>query len=76
MRIYLGGHLSFYHPRKEQWLEVGLEHPTLLVDVLNGARIPLGEVQLVAVNGEIADLHSILISDQDEVKIFSAVGGG
>ena len=76
MRIYLGGHLNFYHPQKENWLELTLEKPALLRDILTDASIPLGEVYMVVVNGEIADLQEVLISEQDEVKVFSPVGGG
>jgi sulfur carrier protein ThiS len=76
MRIYLGGHLNFYHPQKENWLVVDLEQPTPLKDILDGAGIPLGEVALVVINGETADLQEAIISEQDEVKLFSPVGGG
>jgi len=76
MRIYLGGHLSFYHPKKENWLEVALEGPTLLKQVVEDAAIPIGEVSLVSVNGEIADIQEVVISELDEVKLFSPVGGG
>ncbi|MBL7162569.1 MAG: MoaD/ThiS family protein [Anaerolineales bacterium] len=76
MQIYLGGHLNFYHSRKENWLEVKLEQPTLLKDIIDGLDIPLGEVYLVVVNDEIADLQETIIAEQDEVKLFSAVGGG
>jgi len=76
MRIYLGGHLNFYHPQKDKWLEVETGLPIHLRDILDGAGIPLNEVQLVAINGEITELQNAVVSDQDEVKIFSAVGGG
>jgi sulfur carrier protein ThiS len=76
MRIFLGGHLNFYHPRKEKWLEVDLEGPTCLVEVLNNHDIPLGEVHLVVLNNEIVDLTGARISNRDQVKLFSAVGGG
>jgi sulfur carrier protein ThiS len=76
MRIYLGGHLNFYHPQRGYWLEIELEQPTYLKDVLDGSGIALGEVYLVVVNGEIVDLHEAIISEQDNVKLYSAVGGG
>jgi sulfur carrier protein ThiS len=76
MRIYLGGHLGFYHPQKEQWLEVKIIKPILLTKILDGAGIPLEEVQLVTINDEVVDLHKTIISVQDKVKLFSAVGGG
>ena len=76
MRIYLGGHLNFYHPKKEKWLEVQLEDAERLADLLDRAGIPLAEVQMVAVNGEVVDLQDTLVSEGDQVKVFSAVGGG
>ena len=76
MRIYLGGHLNFYHPQKASWLEVSLDQPKPLPAVLLEANIPLGEVHLVTINGELVDLLTAVISEQDQVKVFSAVGGG
>jgi len=76
MRIYLGGHLNFYHPQKEKWLEVDLEQPIPLQVVLDTSGIPLGEVHLVVVNDELIDLLEAIVSEQSEVKLFPAVGGG
>jgi sulfur carrier protein ThiS len=76
MRIYLGGHLSFYHPQKESWLEVDIIEPAPLITILEEAGVPVGEVQLVTVNGEIVDLQNTVIYPDDVVKLFSAVGGG
>jgi len=76
MRIYLGGHLNFYHPKKEKWLEVQFKDSTLLSKLLDDAGIPLSEVQLVAINGEVVDLYDAVATKGDEIKVFSAVGGG
>ncbi len=76
MRIYLGGHLNFYHPQKDKWLEVELMQSTPLRVVLNNTNIPLGEVYLVVVNGELVDLDETMVSEQSEVKLFPAAGGG
>ena len=76
MRIYLGGHLNFYHPQKEKWLEVELEQSTPLRVVLDNTNIPLGEVHLVVINDELVDLNEAIVSEQSEVKLFPAVGGG
>ena len=76
MRIFLGGHLNFYHPKKEKWLMVELEDSRPLAGILDEAGIPLAEVQLVAVNGEVLALENAVVVDGDQVKVFSAVGGG
>ena len=76
MRIYLGGHLNFYHPQKDKWLDVELGQPTPLRVILDGSGIPISEVYLVVVNGELVDLHEAIVTEQSEVKLFPAVGGG
>ena len=76
MRIYLGGHLNFYHPKKENWLEIEIDKPMPLTEVLENANVPLGEVHLVVVNQENVGLQDYIVDKNDEIKIFSAVGGG
>jgi sulfur carrier protein ThiS len=76
MRLYLGGHLDFYHPQRFNWLEVEVEHLTPLVNLLTGLGIPLGEVHLVVLNGEAIPLDEATVSEGDEVKLYSAVDGG
>ncbi|MCK5546692.1 MAG: MoaD/ThiS family protein [Rhodospirillaceae bacterium] len=53
-----------------------LRQHTPLHEVLTELGIPLGDVHLVVINGEVADLRESRVSEQDEVKLFSAVGGG
>ncbi len=82
MKIYLGAHLNFYHPKKEKVLDVDLRQPTFLVDILEDVGIPLGEVQMLVINNkiviydEIAELLDAVIAPQDQIKLFPAVGGG
>jgi len=76
MRLYLGGYLDFYHPQRSSWLEVELNHPSPLSEVLTELGIPMGDVQLFVLNGELVELSEAIVSDQDEVKLFPAVGGG
>ena len=76
MRIFLGGHLSYYHSDKARWLEIDLRNPVRLVDILNNAGIPIGEIYLVVLNGTLADLHKTIVSEGDELKLFSPIGGG
>lgn len=76
MRLYLGGYLDFYHPHRRNQLDVTLGQGTPLREVLTELGIPLGDVHLVVINDEIADLLESHVSEQDEVKLFSAVGGG
>lgn len=76
MRLYLGGYLGFYHRQAGSWLHVELAAATPLTRILDELNIPAAEVHLVVVNGELIALDAAIVSDQDEVKIFSAVGGG
>lgn len=76
MRIYLGGHLNFYHPSKDRWLAIEIKGSKPLSAILEDVGIPLAEVQLVALNGEVVDLGDAVVSEMDEVRVFSAVGGG
>ncbi len=76
MRMYLGGYLDFYHPERRHWLEVAVDEPVLLRDLLTKLGIPPAEVQLAIVSGQLVDLHLAIVSGQDEVKLFSGVDGG
>jgi sulfur carrier protein ThiS len=76
MRLYLGGYLDFYHPQRYNWLDVELDHPSQLSEVLADLGIPLGDVHLFVLNGELVELSEAVVTDQDEVKLFPAVGGG
>lgn len=76
MRLYLGGYLDFYNPQPGKWLEVELQQPTRLSEVLAELGIPIADAQLFVLNGELADISEAMVSDQDEVKLFPPVGGG
>jgi sulfur carrier protein ThiS len=76
MRIYLGGQFSFYisgHPRH---VDVELNEPTRLIEVLDRLGIPAAEVHVASVNGEAVNLQEVWVQPDDEVKLFPPVGGG
>ena len=76
MKLKLGGQLSFYPPGKSPQVEVQLDSPTLLREVLAKLGVPFGEVFLVVVNGELVEPKDALISQDDEVKVFPPMDGG
>jgi sulfur carrier protein ThiS len=76
MKLNFGGQLSFYLPGHPRHLEVQLDGPTMLSEVLANLGIPIAEVYLVAVNGEMVDPHKTLVSQEDEVKVYPPVDGG
>lgn len=76
MKITLGGQLSYHLPGHPRHLEVQLEAPSRLEEVLTGLGIPVPEIYLVVVNGELVELQTALVSQQDEVKLYPPVDGG
>lgn len=76
MRIYLGGHLDYYNPQQGSWMDVEQDQPILLNELLVNLGIPLGEVQITVLNGNVVELNEAVVSNLDVVKLFSAVGGG
>jgi sulfur carrier protein ThiS len=76
VKLYAGGLLDFYFPGRRNRIVLELKEPTRLGEVLTGLGVPLAEVHLVVVNGQLVDLAETVVSDQDEVKIYPAVNGG
>ena len=77
MRIYLGGYLNFYHPDKtKHWLEVEIKQPDLLVNVLRRLNVPASEIHLAVYKGDAVDFRTLKVDNDDEIKLYSAVGGG
>jgi sulfur carrier protein ThiS len=76
MKLYLGGQLSFYLPGHPSRVEVELEETTRLSEVLTKLGIPVPEIGLATINGEMVDLQEAMVSPQDEVKIYPPVSGG
>lgn len=76
MKLYAGGYLSFYLPQSKHSLEIRIDIPTSLKEVLGSLSIPVEDVQLVSLNGELADVETVIVSDTDVVRIFPSVNGG
>lgn len=76
MRLHLGGQFSFYLPGHPPQVELELEEPARLSDVLARLGIPAGEIGLAAVNGELVDPQEAFVSPQDVVKLYPPVSGG
>ena len=76
MKLYAGGLLDFYLPGRCSRMKLELKESTRLSEILAGLGIPLAEVHLAVVNGQLVDLQEVVVSDQDEVKIYPAVNGG
>jgi len=76
MKLQLGGHLPFYAHDRQGKLEVPLKEPARLSEVLSKLGIPISEVYLTVVNGELVTLEEITVSDSDDVRLFPPMDGG
>ncbi len=76
MKLHIGGHLTFYLTQKNPDLEISLVGPTRLVDILEKLSIPAGEVVLVVVNGQLTELSTSNVTDEDRVELYPPIGGG
>ncbi len=74
--LHLGGHLSYYDVQKRNLIDLELTAPTQLRDVLTQLGIPVGEIFLVVVNGEVIPLDEACIEPDDRIEIFPPMGGG
>jgi sulfur carrier protein ThiS len=76
VKLHFGGHLSWYLTQKDANLDVPLEGPTRLTDLLEMLNIPAGEVMLTVINGEVVDLSTATVIDTDRVALYPPIGGG
>jgi len=76
MRLYLGGYFAHFLSTRETWVEMELKEPARLSELIAGLGIPVGDVYLAVVNGELVELQEALVSEQDEVRLYPAVDGG
>jgi sulfur carrier protein ThiS len=76
MRLHLGGYLPFFAPRRQDKLEVSLQEAARLSEVLSQVGIPVSEVYLTVVNGELVTLDETMVSDSDDVRLYSPIDGG
>lgn len=77
MQLYLGGHLNWYDVEKRRSLDIRLESPTLLGDVLARFHVPLSEIAVGSLNGNpIFFFEDVSVSDKDTVHLYPPVDGG
>ena len=76
MKLHLGGNLPFFAPKRQKELEVPLQEPTRLRDVLTKLGIPVSEAYLIVLNGEQVILDETLVTDSDEVRLYPPIDGG
>ncbi len=76
MKLFLGGQFSLYIPGHPPSVDVDLAEAARLSDVLSGLGIPVDDIHLAVVNGQLIELDEAVVTNHDEVKIFPPVGGG
>jgi len=76
MRIHLGGHLRWYDVEKRARLELTLDAPVTLLQLLERLGVPSAEVAVAAVNGEAAGLQETIVSGSEDVDFYPPSGGG
>lgn len=76
MHLRLGGHLSWYDPQKRSSFEVSLVQPTLLMDVVQKLGLPVGEIAMAVVNGQVVSMDQTRLMDEDRVELYPPIGGG
>jgi sulfur carrier protein ThiS len=76
IELYLGGHLSFYAPQKQSRFNLPVDQPTELEGILQKLGVPLAEVAIVAVNGELVELPAARVNPGDRIELYPPMGGG
>ena len=76
MKLHLGGNLPFFALKRQKELEVALQEPACLREVLTKLGIPVSEVYLTVLNGEQVILDETLVTDSDEVRLYPPIDGG
>ena len=76
MKLLLGGYLSFFASARQDKIEVPLTEPARLSEVLSKLGVPVSEVYLTVLNGELVTLEETMVSDSDEVRLYPPIDGG
>ena len=76
MKLHLAGHLNWYDHQNRSWLEVKIETPSLLPDLLAQFGIPPGEVAIALLSGQPVDVTSAVLADTDVLELYPPSSGG
>ena len=76
MRLHLGGHLNYYDAQQRHMLQIELVGNERLENILAGLGIPIGEIFLVSINGEVIALEDAWSQPDDYVQVYPPMGGG
>jgi sulfur carrier protein ThiS len=76
LKLYLGSYLSWYLPHRPGQLEIHLDSPIALIDLVTQLKLPSAEIAIAAVNGTLVSIDNAQISDEDHVELHPPNGGG
>lgn len=78
MKVHLFGELGFYGPGRRGRFECRLEGERRLLDVLAEIGVPVADVAVCGLNGEVVRLDdpSLVVRDADRLDLFPATSGG
>lgn len=78
MRVHLWGELGFYGPGRRSRFEVTLERPMPLAEALALLGVPVADIDVAGVNGEVVrvDDPAVLVTDADRIDCFPPTSGG
>lgn len=78
MQVHLWGELGWYAPGRRSRFEFTLEHEMPVAEVLLAMGVPIADVAVMGLNGEIvrADDPSLMLADRDRIDLFPPTSGG
>jgi sulfur carrier protein ThiS len=78
VKVHLWGELGFYGPERRSRFEVRLEGELPLAAAIRLLGVPVADVAVVGLNGEVVHLSqpSLTVGDGDRLDLFPATSGG
>ncbi len=78
MQVRLHGSLGFYGPDRRERFEVALGRELTIGDAVRLVGVPLAEIAVAGLNGEVVRLDdpAITVSDEDRLDLFPPSSGG
>ena len=76
MKLHLDGFLPFFVSPQRENIDVVLNEPTILGEILVHLGIPVSEIYMTVLNGESVTLEETLVRDSDVVRLIPPMDGG